>query len=138
MDAINHVESSNKESIQQVSSEIQRENAANFVGLERFVRLKLEALELRLTSSIEGLRQEVTAQISTLINTRSNGKLYLFVLYIVRIDSTSGVHIKPCVLSTVQGGESNSKMNSMRTDHASSSHPAADCGKLFFFALLAG
>ena len=94
----------------------------------------MEALELRLTSSIEGLRQEVTAQISTLINNRSKGKLYLFVLYsVVRTDSTSAGHIKPCVLSTVQGAESNSKMNSMRADHASSSHPAADCGKLFFF-----
>ena len=89
MEAIANVESKNKEWIQKFTSEMQRENASNFVSLERCIRLKLEALELRLTSTIEELRNELVSQISTFKSNMNQRKslcdLFLFDLILLQL-----------------------------------------------------
>ena len=89
MEAIANVESKNKEWIQQFTSEMQRENASNFVSLERCIHLKLEALELRLTSTIEELRNELVSQISTFKSNMNQRKslcdLFLFDLILLQL-----------------------------------------------------
>ena len=79
MEAIDNVASKNKEWIEQVISEIQRDNATNFIALERSIRLKLEVLELRMNSSIEVLRKEVEAQLSIFKNSATQGKCHLHI-----------------------------------------------------------
>lgn len=74
--AIDNVESKNKEWIKEVISEIHRENAANFVGLERSIRVKLESLELRLNSTMEGLRKEISSHVSAFTSSRKQGNLH--------------------------------------------------------------
>ena len=83
MAAIDRVGLKNKEWIQEVSSELQRENAANFVALNRSIRLKLEALEMRVASSIEGLRKELAAQISIFNSYVKTGKHHVPILNII-------------------------------------------------------
>ena len=89
MEAIANVESKNKEWIQQFTSEMQRENASNFVSLDCCIRLKLEALELRLTSTIEELRNELVSQISTFKSNMNQRKslcdLFLFDLILLQL-----------------------------------------------------
>lgn len=75
MVTIDDVASKAKDSTKQVSDELQRSNATKFVDVERAIRLKMEALELRVGTSIEGLHREVSAQVAAFIhsNAAQNG-----------------------------------------------------------------
>ncbi|KAG2580081.1 hypothetical protein PVAP13_6NG254774 [Panicum virgatum] len=63
MDRIGEVDSRSRQAIKQAAEEIQRSNATNFVNLDRLIRQRFEALELRVSTTIQGLRQEIAGQL---------------------------------------------------------------------------